>query len=117
MKSSNQSTLFAGRSTIALLAGVCSILPVALHAAEASEAPQKPVVAEHLFASPDDAVKALQTAAAAKDKSALCEIFGPEFRELLTGDAVQDANNAQGFATAVAQNCNPVKAGENQDHV
>jgi hypothetical protein len=70
-----------------------------VHAAEPNEAPQKPVVAQRLFASPDEAIKALQAATEAKDKAALREIFGPEFHELSTGDEVQDANNAQKFAT------------------
>ena len=42
------------------------------------------------------------------------EIFGPEADELLTGDEVQDANNAQKFATAMAQGCQPVKEGEDK---
>jgi hypothetical protein len=66
-------------------------------------------VAQKMFATPDDAIKALQAATAANDKSALHEIFGPDVDGLLTGDAVQDANNAQRFAAAMAQSCNPVK--------
>ena len=42
------------------------------------------------------------------------EIFGPEVHELLTGDKVQDANNAQRFAAAMAQSCNPVKEGDDK---
>ena len=63
---------------------------------------EKPVITQRLFASPDEAVKALQAATEAKDKAALREIFGPESDALLTGDEVQDANNAQRFATAMA---------------
>ena len=37
-----------------------------------------------------------------KDKAALREIFGPELDKLITGDEVQDANNAQRFATLLA---------------
>jgi hypothetical protein len=65
-----------------------------------------------LFASPDEAVKALQTAAEAKDKAAMRDIFGSDVDALLTGDEVQDARNAQKFATAMAQGCNPVKEGD-----
>ena len=54
---------------------------------------------------------ALQSAAAAKDQAAMREIFGPVFRELLTGDTVQDANNAQRFAAVLAQGCRPVPEG------
>jgi hypothetical protein len=60
------------------------------------------------------AVKALQAAAGAKDKAALREIFGPEFDKVITGDKVQDANNAQAFATVLAQGCQPVKSGEDR---
>jgi hypothetical protein len=65
--------------------------------------------AEKQFASPEDAIKALQTAVETKDEGALEEIFGPEFRSLHTGDATQDANNREHFAQALAQGCNPVK--------
>src|ERR1035438_8026809 len=110
MKMSNQSIRFARHLTIALLASSWGVLPATLHA-EPKETQQKPMVTQRLFASPDEAVKALQAAAETKDKAAMCEVFGPEFRALLTGDAVQDANNAQRFATAVTQGCKPVKAG------
>src|ERR1035438_5507779 len=114
MKFSNQLTRFPGLLTIALLAGAWGILPADLQAAEPEAAPQKPVVAQRLFASPDEAVKALQAAAGAKDKAALREIFGSEFDKVMTGDKVQDANNAQMFAAVLAQGCQPVKDGENK---
>ena len=114
MKFSNQLTRFAGLLTVALLAGAWGILSADLRAAEQNEAQQNPVVAQRLFASPEEAIKALQAAAEAKDNAALREIFGPEFQELSTGDEVQDANNAQRFATAMVQGCNPVKEGEDK---
>src|SRR5208283_3020683 len=101
MTLSNHFTHSAGLLTIALWASAGVILSADLHAAEQKEAPQKPVVAQRLFASPDAAAKALQAAAAAKDKTALREVFGAEFYDLLTGDEVQDANNAQQFASAL----------------
>jgi hypothetical protein len=114
MKLSNQSTRFSKLSTIVLLSGACGILLANLHAAGPNEAPQKPVVTQRLFASPDDAIKALQAATEAKDTAALREIFGQEYQELSTGDKVQDANNAQKFATVMAEGCNPVKEGEDK---
>jgi hypothetical protein len=111
MKFSNQFTHFAGLSTVALLAGAWGVLPADLHAAEPNNAQQTPVVVQRLFASPDEAIKALQAATAAKDKAALNEIFGPEVQDLLTGDEVQDANNAERFATVMAQSCTPVTEG------
>jgi len=62
------------------------------------EPQQQPVMTPQLFASPDEAVKTLQAATQAKDKAALRTIFGSQVQELLTGDDVQDANNAQKFA-------------------
>ena len=112
MKFSNQFTRFAGFSTIALLAGACGILPANLHAVETNDT--QTAVAQRLFASPDEAIKALQAATETKDKAALQEIFGPDVQGLLTGDKVQDANNAQRFAEAMAQGCNPVKEGEDK---
>ena len=114
MKTSNLLTRFPSLLNIALLAGAWGILPAELQAAEPEAAPQKPVVAQRLFASSDEAVKGLQAAVEAKDQAALREIFGPEFDELSTGDKVQDANNAQKFATTMAQGCNPVKEGEDK---
>jgi hypothetical protein len=114
MNISNRSTRFTSFLTAALLAGAGGFLAAPLPAAEQQEAQPKPVVAQQLFASPDEAVKALQAATQAKDNAVLLRIFGPDFRELLTGDQVQDANNAQGFATALAQGCNLVKDGEDK---
>jgi len=51
-----------------------------------------------LFRAPEDAVKALITAAQAKDQTALTGIFGPDREKLLSGDPVQDANALERFA-------------------
>ena len=109
MKHSNQTTRFTSLLTFALLAGAWSILSPDLNGAE-----PKPVVAQRSFASPDEAIKALQAATSAKDKAALDEIFGPEIHGLLTGDEVQDANNAQKFAAAMAQSCKPVNEADDK---
>jgi len=96
---------------VALLAGAWNILPVNLQAADQETTQQASGAGQRLFASPDEAVKALQAAAEAKDTATLQEIFGPEFKDLLTGDKVQDTDNAQKFAAAMAQGCNPVNEG------
>ena len=90
---------FTRFSTIALLASAWGVLDLQ---------------AQRMFATPDDAVKALQTATEAKDKAALLEIFGPQYQELSTGDKMQDANNAQHFAAVMAEGCNQVKEGEDK---
>ncbi|MGD1087052.1 MAG: DUF2950 domain-containing protein [Verrucomicrobiota bacterium] len=107
-------TRFTRLLTIVLSAGAWGVLSADLQAAEPDQGQSKPAVAQRFFASPNEAQKALQTASAAKDKAALCEIFGPQFKELLTGDEVQDADNAQKFATAMAQGCNLVKEGDDK---
>ena len=110
MKFSNLLTRFSCLLNLALLTGACGILPTVLSAAEPDST--TPVISEQLFASPDEAVKALKMATEAKDQAALQKIFGPEFQELRTGDKVQDANNAQRFAAEMAQSCNQVKEGD-----
>jgi hypothetical protein len=107
MNFSIQFTRFASLLAATLLAGAGGIFN--LHA---NETPPKP--AQQLFASPAEAVKALQAATQAKDTAALNEIFGPEVQGLLTGDKVRDADSAQRFATAMAQSCNLVPAGDNK---
>ena len=114
MKSSNQFAYFLIFLAIVVLVGAWCVFPADLLAAKSNKTQQKPVVTERLFASSDDAIKALQTAAEANDKAALHEIFGSEVQELLTGDEVQDANNAKRFATAMAQDCTPVKEGDDK---
>ena len=107
MKFSIQFTRFTGLLTVSLLAGAGGVF--SLQATEPNEASPNPV--QQLFASPAEAVKALAAATQAKDTAALNEIFGPEVQGLLTGDKVQDADNAQRFATAMAQSCNLVQEG------
>jgi hypothetical protein len=114
MKPSKHFTPFAGLPVMALLAGACGILPAHLRAADPNDTPQKPAVTQRQFPSPDEAVKALQTATAAKDTAGLRAIFGCDADQLLTGDEVQDARNAQKFANAVAQGCTPVKDGDDR---
>ena len=107
-------TRFTTLLTPALLLGAWGILSADLHAAEQKAAPPTPAVAQRLFASPEDAVKALQAAAETKDHAAMREVFGSEFDQLVTGDKVQDADNAQQFAAVLAQGCQPVKEGDDR---
>ncbi len=110
MKLSNSLNRVAGCATIVLwMAG--GVLAADLRAADPKEAPPKPTVAQLVFASPEEAVSALQ---AAKDKAAFLEIFGAQYQEIMTGDAVLDTNNTQRFAAALAQGCLPVKSGEDK---
>ena|ERR1035437_8068718 len=102
MKFSKQSTRLPGLIAMALFTVAQGNLSAGLHAAEPKEAPPKPAAAQRLFASPDEASKALQAAVWANDRAALRELFGPEFDKITTGDKVQDANNTRRFAAALA---------------
>jgi hypothetical protein len=108
----NRVTCFFRLLIIALPASVWNIFPADFQTVQPNETQKKIAVAQRLFASPDEAAKALQAATEAKDKAALSEILGPEVKDLLTGDTVQDAKNAQKFAAILAQGYTLVKEGE-----
>jgi hypothetical protein len=111
----NNLKCFCGLLIMVMLAGAVNIFSAELDSAKYSETHKKSVVTQQrLFASPDEAVKALQAATEAKDKAALNEIFGPEVKELLTGDTTQDANNAKKFAAVIAQGYTLVKEGDDK---
>ena len=108
MKTSKTFGQFSGILTVALLIAGCGLVAAGLQAQSSASAGQR------TFASPDDAVQALQAAATNEDRAAMQEIFGPDITNLMTGDKVQDANNRQRFAASMSQGCNPVTNGENQ---
>lgn len=56
-----------------------------------------------VFSTPEQAVKAVADATKAKDRAALREIFGPDVKDLLSGDPVADANSFEEFAKNVAE--------------
>lgn len=76
---------------------------------------QQAAVPQRMFASPDEATRALIEAAKTGDRAALRELFGPEYRDFLTGDPVQDKANFQGFSQAVGKAC--VQAPEGDDKI
>lgn len=55
------------------------------------------------FASPEEAVKALVAATQAGDRAAVDAIFGPDIKELLSGDAKQDTLEFAAFAKLIGQ--------------
>jgi hypothetical protein len=85
--------------------------------ASAPSAQQQPQQQQQMFASPDDAVRALRSAVEANDRTALVQIFGPEFSSLQTGDQVQDAKNARHFASAMEESCHLEKQNDNVYYV
>jgi hypothetical protein len=99
-------------SFLAVALGAVALGNLNLSAEDSKAARAKSETTQRRFASPADAIKALQAAVEAKDKAAMREIFGSEFNELLTGDEVLDANHARKFAAFMAQGCEPVKDGD-----
>jgi hypothetical protein len=69
---------------------------------------------EERFATADEAVKALTTAAANKDTNALQVIFGPSAKELVSPDAVQASNGLSIFARRVSEKVAPVKKSDSE---
>jgi hypothetical protein len=66
------------------------------------------------FATPQDAIKALSTAAESSDRATLDRIFGPEVKDFLTGDQVQDTANLKAFSEAVSEACVPASEGDDR---
>jgi hypothetical protein len=83
-----------------------ALIPTPRAAAEAA------AVAQRAFASPEEAVQALEAATKVHDKAALRGIFGPEVHDLLTGDERQDKANSRSFAKAIAEGVKPVSEGD-----
>src|ERR1700722_16649431 len=101
-------------SLLIFTVAVCvSFVPAQLYAAGPGDAGLTQTNQE-MFSSPDDAIRALRTAAEANDRMALSQIFGPEFQSLTTGDKVQDANDTHRFAAAIADNCQLDRQGDNE---
>ena len=58
---------------------------------------------QQLFASPEEATRALVTASQAKDQRGLARIFGPRIKDLLSGDAVSDANDLSDLSAFISE--------------
>jgi Protein of unknown function (DUF2950) len=86
-------------------------LAVALAAAQFLGAPARvraqggaQAAPQETFPSPQDAMSALVQAVEGKDQSALAKIFGPQFKQLLSGDAVEDNKDLNSFAAGLQEN-------------
>jgi hypothetical protein len=89
------------RSTSILTAFLAFMAGVAFFQLRAATA--EPAGSPQTFRSPDEAVKALVAATQAGDHAAVDVIFGPEVKELLSGDPKQDALEFGVFAELVGQ--------------
>ena len=89
------------RSTCVLAATLVLIAGAAVSPLRAE--PANPTGSSQQFNSPEDALKALVAATKAGDHAAIEAIFGPGVKELLSGDAKQDAIEFAAFAKLVEQ--------------
>jgi hypothetical protein len=85
--------------TLRLIAAVLGLIVGALSAQ--AQTPVGPT--QRHFNSPDEALKALSHATKAGDRSAVDAIFGPDVKDLLSGDAKQDAIEFASFAKSLGQ--------------
>ena len=69
---------------------------------------------QQTFASPEDALKALREATAAKDVAALDRIFGPSSKDLMNPDAAQQAVECETFNRHLAEMANLVRQGDDK---
>ena len=89
---------------LALLLLFYGFISAASLAIAAQQVIQTKTEKQTLFATPDEALKALVDAAKAKDRSALAAIFGASAQQqLLSGDQVQDNREMDEFAAAVGK--------------
>src|ERR1700677_3017371 len=77
-----------------------------------ADAPGAP--SQRSFGSPEEAVKALAAATKSGDRAAVDAIFGPEVKELLSGDPKQDALEFASFAKSIGRYSHLVKKADDQ---
>jgi hypothetical protein len=86
------------------LKSVCSIAVAALLACTLLPSLRADTAGtQRRFASPEDAVKALADATKAGDRAAVDAIFGPDVKDLMSGDAKQDAMEFAAFAKSIGR--------------
>lgn len=105
METNQQKAFFTSsrmRIFVAALAACAALLA-------AGNMPLRADTLQKQFSTPDEAVKALVEAVKTRNQAALDQIFGPSSKELLTGDAVEDAAEAEEFAQHVAAKVSLVK--------
>jgi hypothetical protein len=105
METRRQKSLFCSSRGMVFMAAllVCAAFIVARGMPIMAAASQK------LFSTPEDALKGLVEAVKIRDQAALDQIFGPTSKDLLSGDAVQDAAESEEFDKHVAEKTNLVK--------
>jgi hypothetical protein len=84
------------------LGAVALILLCGFGAARLSADSPAPAGTQLRFSSPEEAVKALAAAAKSGDRAGLDALFGPDVKELLSGDSKQDALEVASFSRSIS---------------
>ncbi len=107
-KIQRESASFSARSIFLIVAFFTVTLVLAWSMGQAG------TISPRLFSTPEDALKALRTAAEVKDKAALAQIFGSSAKDLLSGDQVQDAAEFEEFVQHLAEKTDLVKESDSK---
>src|ERR1700733_1786357 len=97
--------LLAGGSLL-LVSGcnhVANSAPTVVSAQTAAQAPGAPGYGQPVFDSDDQAVSALLAAVKAQDHEQVHHLLGPAWKELVSGDKVEDADAFKEFADRAAE--------------
>jgi len=94
------------------IAAALALAAFAAAGAAGADAPAAPQ--QRRFDSPDDAVKALAAATKAGDRPAVDAIFGPDVKDLLSGDPKQDALEFASFAKSIGRYSQLVKKADDR---
>jgi hypothetical protein len=100
------------RSTYALAAALVLIAGATVSPLRAD--PAGPAGAPRRFTSPEEAVKALLAATKAGDHATFDAIFGPDVKDLLSGDPKQDAIEFAAFAELIGQSSQLVQKADDR---
>src|SRR5260370_7560566 len=98
-------------ATLVLAAGFFAAAP-ATHAQSAMS-----TSAQATYASPEEALRALVAAVKGKDRAALANLFGPDYDQLLSADAVEDNKDLDEFASAVQESAQLKKLHNNNSTI
>ena len=113
MKKLTLTLLIAVAGLVAIAAGP-SVYAASAGKKDAAVSPDAPAAVAKRFASPEEAVKALKAAAEADDLVALKEIFGPDTKEIISGDKVQDDSEIASFTKIIKESCELSKQGDDR---
>jgi hypothetical protein len=95
-------------------AALVAVLLLAASAVYALSARADTPPVQQRFASPEEAVNALEAAVKAKDRAAFPRIFGPAGKDLRSGDEVQDRAEFEEMSRHIAEKTSIVKEGDNK---